>query len=274
MRMLRYVSGTGGEAVELDVPSLSLGTACALRGRAWSYTLGYRGMSGLSRDAREVEVSATFQGRGVYDRSRRVFDRDVAMMTPGTLVWMGEWETAAYVVKSEPDAILHGTVEASMTFILVDGVWRKQVSRSFNPHAEAEDEYLDLPYDLPYDLGSVQAETEVQGPEWMPSPVRITIYGPASSPSVTIGGNTYSVDCDVPSGGYLVIDGLELTVTEVAADGTRTNRINEAEKGSGEGSGEYIFERIMPGAQPLSWPHSFGFDLAYWIEEGEPPCTW
>lgn len=273
MRRLRYVSGTGSETVELDGPRTYLGTADGLRGREFSYTLGWRGISGVSRDAREASATASYTDLAEMDRARRVFDRDVSMGTPGELVYDGEWSTRAYVVKSEPSLIAPGFFQADLTFVLVDGVWRKPVTTSFNPVQLGGSDYLDLPYDLPYDLAPVGAATELEGPEWAPSPVRIIVYGQATNPSVTIGGNVYAVDCTVPSGGYLVIDGMELTVTEVAADGTRTNRISDARIGSGEGSGEYVFETIKTGVQALSWPHTFGFDLTYWIEESEPPCS-
>ena len=273
MRLLKYVSGTGGLEVDLDAPESSLGTAAALRGREWSYTLGYRGITGATRDAREVELHAAFVGMGGYDRARRVFDRDVAMGTPGTLVWRGEWETEAYVVKSEPDAIFRQTATADPTMVLVDGVWRKPVTVQFNPSEDPESDFLDLPYDLPYDLAPVGAVTEVDGPEWMPSPVKIVVYGQANSPQIEIGGNLYAVDCAVQAGGYLVIDGLKHEVYEVSADGAVTNRISSARRGSGEGSGEYCFEKVGVGLQQVTWPHSFGFDLTYYIEEGEPPCS-
>lgn len=274
MRALRYESGTGSETLELDGPLTYVGTATGLRGRAWSYELGYRGISGVSRPAREASVDARFTDLAEYDRARRVLDRDVAMRTPGELVYAGEWRTRAYVVKSELKTAYRGYRACALTVVLLDGVWRKPVTMSFNPSLTGEGEFLDLPYDLPYDLVPVAAATETEGPEWMPSPCVITVYGQATNPEITIGGNLYAVDCTVPQGGYLVIDGMNLTVTEVAADGTRTNRLDAAHLGSGEGSGEYAFEPIKPGVQPLSWSHAFGFDLTYYIEESEPPCSW
>lgn len=272
MRMLRYESGTGGETVELDGPGLSLNRAEGLHGTRWSYDLGYRGISGLSQPSREVTLTLGVSDMGEYERARHVFGRDVSMLAPGELVYAGEWRTRAYMVNTAAGSVFHGIVSTSLTVVLVDGVWRKEVTKSFMANRSQESTVLDLPYDLPYDLGPVPFETEAQGPEWMPSPVRITVYGPASNPEVVIGGNSYSVSGSVADGGYLVIDGLSMEVYEIAADGTRTDRLADAELGSGAGSGEYAFERIKPGVQSLSWSHAFGFDLTYWIEEGEPPC--
>ena len=53
MSRLVYESSTGPEALSLDGPSIFAGTACGLRGRQLSYTLGARGAGGISRRARE-----------------------------------------------------------------------------------------------------------------------------------------------------------------------------------------------------------------------------
>lgn len=252
-----------GDKVHIDTTPL----------HAWefSYELGYRGITGVSRPSREVTVSAAFDSKGAADLARRVFSLDVDMRTPGTLEFDG-WSTRAYVTscavedQTEP-------ITAKLSVVLFDGIWRKGVTQSFNPIDLAGSDYLDLPYDLPYDLAPTGAASEVEGPEWAASPVRLVIYGYVANPSLTIGGNLYAIDCTVPAGGYLVVDGLERAVYEVTADGTTTNRIADARRGDGEGSGEYIFEKIKPGTQYLSWPHSFGFDLTYYLEEGEPPWT-
>ena len=47
MRSLRYVSGTGSLAVEMDGPSTFSGTAAGIRGREWAYSIGYRSLAGV-----------------------------------------------------------------------------------------------------------------------------------------------------------------------------------------------------------------------------------
>ena len=86
MHRLSYVPGSGGEPVCMDCPGALSGTADGLRGRAWSYTLGYRGVMGASRPARECPVEVAFLDESAADELRRVADRDVADGTPGTLV--------------------------------------------------------------------------------------------------------------------------------------------------------------------------------------------
>ena len=56
----------------------------------------------------------------------------------------------------------------------------------------------------------------------------------------------------------------------VAADGTTMDAFSKAHRGSGVGSGEYIFEHVPVGTSEISWDNSFGFDLTLYEEEGEP----
>ena len=80
----------------------------------------------------------------------------------------------------------------------------------------------------------------------------------------------YEVDATVQDGGRIEIDPLRRTVTVVAADGSAMDAFSKAHRGSGAGSGEYIFERVPVGTSEISWDNSFGFDLTLYEEEGEP----
>ena len=82
MRSLRYVSGTGSLAVEMDGPSTFSGTAAGIRGREWAYSIGYRSLAGVSRPARECSLSVAFADGREADCMRRLDDRDMLNGTP------------------------------------------------------------------------------------------------------------------------------------------------------------------------------------------------
>ena len=273
MRRIRYESGTGGEVVELDAPSLSMGTALGIRGREWSYALGARGISQASRRAREATVSVFSLSPGERDRVRRVMDRDVQAGTPGELVFDGEWRTRAYGVKAEPQAIYRDYRAEKLTLVLIDGIWRRPTTVSYLAQQAAGGEWLNYPHDYPMNYMATPAPQTVEGNGWAESPVRLTIFGPAVNPAVTIAGNRYAYDGTVASGARVVIDGLAKTVTEISVTGDVVNRFSSARRGGGKGSGEYCFQPIPPGTSSLEWSGAFGFDLTRWDEESEPPCT-
>ena len=101
------------------------------------------------------------------------------------------------------------------------------------------------------------------------------LLGPVIDPSVRIGGNLYRVDVVVPEGGRLVVDPLASprSVTLVNADGSTVDAFSKARRGDGLGGGEYIFQPAPPGANEVGWDRSFGFDLTWYEEEGEPPWS-
>lgn len=276
MRRLRYVSGTGSMAVEMDGPSTFSGTAAGIRGREWAYSIGHRSLAGVSRPARECSLSVAFADGREADHMRRLADRDMLNGTPGRLVADG-WEQRCYIAKSDVGAVFGGFHSAELTVVLLDGVWRKGHTVSFEMTTAdpADGDCLDLPCDLPHDLAAPSPRSRFEAGEWGETPLRLVFYGPVIDPSVRIGGNLYRVDVVVPEGGHLVVDPLASprSVTLVNADGSAVDAFAKARRGDGLGGGEYIFQPAPPGANEVEWDRSFGFDLTWYEEEGEPPWS-
>lgn len=276
MHRLSYVSGTGAAEVFLDCRSALAGTAEGVRGREWGYSVGYRSIAAATRAARECSLPVTFLDLAVADELRRLSDRDVSMATPGTLAIDG-WTQRAYITKAEPSTISRDHVAMSLTVVLLDGVWRKGHTVSFEPltATQGDGDSLDLPYDLPCDLGVPSVRSYIDVGEWVETPLRLVFYGPCIDPSVRIDGNLYRVEAVVPEGGHLVVDPLASprSVTLVNADGSAVDVFSKARRGDGLGGGEYIFQPVSPGGHEVEWDKSFGFDLTWYEEEGEPPWS-
>ena len=276
MRRLSYISGTGAAEVCLDCRSALAGTAEGIRGREWGYSLGYRSIAGVTRAARKCSLPVTFLDLSVADELRRLADRDVAMATPGTLAVDG-WSQRAYITAADPTSISRAHMAAKLTVVLLDGAWRKGHTVAFERlTAEPGDgDSLDPPYDLPHDLAAPSPRSSFEAGEWGETPLRLVFYGPCIDPSVRIDGNLYRVEAVVPEGGRLVVDPLAAprSVTLVNADGSAVDAFSKARRGDGLGGGEYIFEPVRPGTHEVEWDRSFGFDLTWYEEEGEPPWS-
>lgn len=270
---LSYTSGTGRQTVQMDAMPVLVGSGEDMRGREWDYTLGYRGITGASRPAREVELDAWVFDRGQADEMRRVFDRDVAMGTPGTLTVAGRWTQRAYVTAADVRGIYGPAIAQRLTVVLLDGAWRREYMTSFlvDEGGGGSYGYLDYAHDYAYDYSVPPKPDYVESTSYMPSPIRLVIYGPVLNPAITIGGNLYQVNTDVPSGGYVVVDGIDRAIASVTANGTVTNIFNAGVRGTGEGGGSYIFQPLPTGTSSVSWSKTFAFDLYYYDEEGEPP---
>lgn len=281
MHRLSYVA-SGGEEVELDAPGAWSGTALGLRGRAWSYELSWRGASGISRDAREAEWDVSFTDPAAADRLRRLADRDLSLGRPGRLVFDGEWSQRAYIAKSEPtEAYSSRGLRATLTALLLDGAWRREVDTDFfsaRDEAGAGD-WLDYPRDYPYDYGGSGVNRTVTVEGLVPAALRLEIYGPATNPRVTVTqgtwANVYAVDAEVPGGSRLVVDGSAFpkTIKLVGTYGEETDLFPKGVRGEGAGSGSYCFEPLPAGTSSVAWDGSFGFLMRHYEEEGEPPWS-
>lgn len=270
MDSLSY-TGSTGEVVAFDLRDpIRLGEGDTLRSHEWDYELGYRGLTDVTLPAHveELEVLTT---RATADAMRRTFDRDMDSNAPGTVDLNG-WSQRALVVSWETEEWYGDVVLSTIEMALLDGFWRRPSTMEFLPDdapvgSEVGKGY---PYGYPYGYGTVHAPTSVRVPGYVPAEVKLTIYGPATSPSVTIGGNLYSCSADVPAGGYLVVDGVNRTATMTSQGGATTNYLPYMSLGTGEGSGEYAFEPLRPGDNPLVWSGAFGFSLTMYERSTQP----
>lgn len=273
MHSLRYEPATpGAPTVQLDGPLTYAGQAMGVRGREWDYRLGYRDLLDASRPARDAELEVVTTPE-LADEMRRSFDADVANGTPGTLVALGKWRQRALVVGARPSLAYAGQVAMRLDLLLLDGAWRSLRTVEFRPVEADGGEWLDYPHPYPHGWGRAPAPGSVDTGLLSPCPVRLVVYGPAVSPYVVVGRNRYEVETNVPEGAHLVVDGAQRTIVLVGADGTRTDCFAAGVRGTGAGGGEYVFEPVRPGEQAVSWDNSFGFDLGWYAEEGEPPWS-
>lgn len=249
------------------------GRGDTLRSRSWSYDIGYRGISQVYRGAREVKVSLTVRDLALADAMANAFDEDVLSSRPGT-VRVGEWEQRAYVTKSDCETATDGFADLKLTVVLLDGMWRIPHQLVFRPGGDSRTDGKGYPLGYPYSYGLYEGIGHIEAVGSLPGPVSFTVYGPATNPAITVGGNVYQVRVSVPQGGYLVVDGIEATCTLVTEWGQSTNVLSQAVRGTGKGSGEYIFEEVGgEGDVTVSWDGSFGFDLTWWEQAGEPTWT-
>lgn len=268
---LQYVAATSSAVIDMDGASVyTQGGAAGIRGRNWARELGYRDLLQANRPAREESLTV-FMKPADADLFRKAADADVDARKPGTLVFDGVWKQAAYILESSVKPQYSGVI-ANLTVALMDGGWHQVVSKSFMPRGDVPTyEYLDYPHDFAFDYGPIPDPEEVDTGMFQPAPVRLTVYGPATNPYIVVGGNRYEVNTNVPAGGYLVVDGLKMTIEVVTQNGTVADVFSAGERGSGLGGGSYIFQPLPSGVLPVSWDGSFGFDLGWYDIETEPP---
>lgn len=276
MSRLKYVDARGGEW-PLDEPSSAVvGSGPALRGWRFGRSTARTGRTDAWREPREVDADVTAD-RAYLDKLDAAMWRDVNDKTPGELVLDDRWSQAAQAVESDCSDPRGGMVDTRITFALLDGCWHRAVTTEFRPRGtggEGDDGGLDAPYDLPADLGPTRGSGTVDA-GGTACPVRLVIYGPVASPSLSIARNLYAFAVDVPDGARLEVDatGARKTIQLVGRDGQRTDVFGAGRRGGGEGSGGYCFERVPAGEWPVQWDGSFGVDVTLWHQREGLPWT-
>ena len=249
-----------------------------LRGREWDYTVRDGGLTGVSRKRREVSVDVHYGDAVAFDSFMRAVDADLAVGKPGRLEAVngaGEvWAQSCYAVKSEASSHPGSSDPVcALSFVLLDGVWRHEAGVvSYQPASGSAVSGLDLPTDMGYDLAVSRPSCMVSNRMRVPMPFRLIVYGPVSNPSLTIGGNVYRLNGDVPAGAYVVVNSLEKSIMLHDADGSLRNVFSWGVRGSGLNRGQYVFQPIPAGSSVVELGSGFGFDLTVIEENGDP--TW
>lgn len=278
MHRLTYTSSTG-KVVDLDAAGAYVGTAPKLRSRVWSYELSWRSAYGVSRDAREATVDAYLSPEAA-DALREQADRDVAGSSPGRLTFDGEWYQRAYLAKSDVSEVYgRRGIKTELTFLLLDGAWRREVTTDFYANEVSDGSALDYPHDFDYDYGGSGANRTITVAGLVPADCRLTVYGPVTNPRITVSQgtftNVYKADVEVPGGSRLVIDGSSYpkSIQLIGTYGEVEDKFASGLRGEGAGSGSYCFEPLRPGTSSVAWDGSFGFIMTHYQEEGEPPWS-
>lgn len=270
MDRMDYIGAVKGETVHLDGPITYIGIASPFRARQWEYDLNGLSLSNVRRTARECEIEG-WTTVSQMDAMEDIFDADVAAKKPGVLTGDG-WSQHAFIIGSEPDDISNGKCKIKLKVILLDGAWRKpEEYHMLQASGDASGTKV-YPYKYGYLYAGEFGVRYLVVDDPAAIPFRFVFYGYAVSPQVRIGKNLYKFDVTVQSGQHLIVESIpNATVTLVDANGIRTDMFSCAERGGGEGSGTYSFERIPPGVHEVQWSDMFGFDLIVYHERGGFP---
>ena len=207
----------------------------------------------------------------------RIADVDVMAQEPGRL-WIGDWWMECYITGCSFANYWFDerTAEMALTIVSDNPIWRRgTVSHFYIRHDDELDHgarpFLDYPHDMPFDYCGRSNMLYVDNAYTLDADFQLTIYGPAVNPYVQVGWNIYEVDISLQAGEYLVVDSLKRTITMVDARGNASNAFSARKVGRAN-SGSYVFQKVRPGVNPVSWPNSFNWDFTVFEERSTP--TW
>lgn len=126
---------------------------------------------------------------------------------------------------------------------------------------------LDFPHGFPFDYSTAVSSDYIINNAQTASNAILTIYGPAESPAITIGENTYKVNDTFVENEYLTIDTKQKTVTKTTRNGEKINLFSKRDKEN------YIFEKIQPGQNTVVMTPKANYTITLIDERSEPKWT-
>ena len=247
-----------------------------LRDYSWSYdTINSRisrFYQGITKRTIPLVVCCTSDEEAVKAKNRllELAETDIEAKLPGK-IRIGEYYTTGYITGSQKSNYLISKriCEIKLTLTSEDPAWYRE--RNYNFGSDGNSSAImggsDYPYDYRFDYAQRITGKTISCDSVGVNPLKITIYGAVNDPAIIIGGHTYKLNGSLGSGEYVVIDGLNKTITMTTANGTKVNWFDK------RGRGSYIFEPIPAGNHTVAYSGSFMFDLTVIEKRREPKWT-
>lgn len=241
----------------------------------WTVTKKGNRIASLDRSVSKrklpIIIICETEEKGIAARNKlmEVVEKDVLAMQHGRII-IGDYYFRCFVTKSQKSKYLTSKrwMEVTLTLTTDFPYWVKETTHTFRNIAEASGgKNLDFAFDHPYDYFSGIGTKDLNNTDFVGTNFRMIVYGACVDPAVYVSGHLYQVNCEVAEGEYLTIDSVSKTVTVTAIDGTVTNVFNLRNKDS------YIFKKIQPGSNTVTWEGDFGIDITLLEERSEPKWT-
>ena len=207
------------------------------------------------------------------------FERDVAMMTPGKIVW-GSCYINCYIESSSTyPGDGNNYTENDIVIYCPYPYWIEEQTIDILPTSSgeiiptAEDaktyEAPDFGYYYDYSYPKGSEIITINNDHYLPSDFRLTAYGPATYVAVSMAGHLYEVDHAVLSGERLVIDSREICETDkriylVSNGGAETSLFDYRNPATS------VFRKLPPGTITINYARNYGITLTIFKERSEP----
>lgn len=206
------------------------------------------------------------EGIAARNRLLEVAEKDVLAMQHGRII-IGDYYFRCFITKSQKKNYLTSWrwMEVTLTLTSDYPYWVKESTFTFSKaDVSAGSKNLDFAHDYPYDFFADMGNKLLTNTGYVDTNFRMVIHGACSNPSVYINGHAYTVNCDVENGEYLTIDSVAKTITLTRNNGEVVNQFNSRSRES------YVFQKIQPGTNIVTWEGEFGIDITLLEERSEP----
>lgn len=242
-----------------------------LRDYKWTYNALNKKIASFKRDIGTRTLPIIIGGDNAEakaDKIFEVFEKDVIYNKAGKM-WIGDYYLEGFFYASKKTAYENGIVKLDVSFVTDRNFWACDKNYLFRLNNSAiTEEGLGYPYDYPYDFLSPISIQNFNNTSFAESNFIMTIYGFVENPMVTIGGNSYKVNCTVESNEYLTINSRERTIIRTTARGEKVNEFAQRDKEVGN-----VFQLIPSGVNKVTMASDFNLDITILEERSEPLWT-
>ena len=273
---IKYVN-SAGTTIILNTGNYLVSTN-NLRDFKWEYTAtnrpsGFGGRVMFSRPIQEKKISLGIRGATSeqFDANatalQAITELDIRQNTPGQL-YVGRQYLTCYL--STSSAINYHSrrgnwVSKEVSIVVTEPFWHTATSQRFLLGApETVQNAKRYNGRNLYRYIASTSSGVVVNPHYTDCPMIITIYGEAIAPSITIGGNIYSLSASISAGERIIINQLTRTIVSMAPDGTITNLFEYRDKLND------IFKPMEAGSNVVIYTGAFTFDLTVIQQRSEP----
>ena len=240
----------------------------------WSYDDENRKIKKFYRDVTEktVEMDVIADTYDEYCSALNalldVFEVDIVKNQRGKL-YFNDFYLECNIFKSEKEldsyVVPRGKIELGIACDKTK--WIKEETYSFymtNTDTQELASNKIYSYQYPYVYGAAGGQGSVRNNGVIENDILIRIYGPATNPLVTIGGNIYQVNTILESNERLEINTLNQTCYKISPYGDKTNCFNDRDKS------RQLYVKLQPEASTVVWNNSFNFDIVVFNARSEP----
>lgn len=227
---------------------------------------------GVVKKSLPIVIVCNSEAKGITAKNKlfEVMEKDVLANTHGQFI-IGDYYLKCFVTGSKKSNYYYhkNYMETKLTIQTDLPSWVKESITTFGyvGAGGASSGNMDFNNDFPMDYTSNLVGRSVNNTGFVSSNFRITLYGAASNPSITIGGHEYGVAATMESNEYITIDSINKTVILTHTDGTTENVFKNRNKES------YIFEKIPVGLNLVVLEGCQKADITLLEERSEPKWT-
>ncbi|MCL2486727.1 MAG: hypothetical protein FWE86_03915 [Oscillospiraceae bacterium] len=274
-----YYENSRGAVVRLDKPPF-VAVSGELWNSGWKMTVAPRpGRDGgrlISRkrqsDEKKLRVAAVADSApelsGALGSASDIFAYDVASMRPGKL-WVNGWYLSCYCLAETRELSPDHTrmAELVLTLIAETPLWcSEETFDRWVGESDVEGHKYVYKYPHRYGTDAYNGMTLINR-TWTAQPMRITFWGPCSSPSVVVAGREIGIGGVLLAGEYAVIDQQSREIYKMRTGGVRENIFGRRLKNG------QVFFFAPPGSCTAYLSSAGNASITVITQKGAPPWS-